>query len=82
MGIPKKEACPKKLNCVWWQGSRFGDLQKVEYFFIPITHRSTQTSIDNICYVTIGQINLFRIIRFRQNSEQKKTTFIKQLQKM
>ena len=53
------------LNCIWWWGSNSGALGNVEYLFIAIAPRSTETSCGRTCwgpiygsYITIYLSNI------------------------
>ena len=54
---PSKSILDIILDCLWWWGSSFGDLESVEYFFIAITPRSTFTWFGSTCWSPIYRSN-------------------------
>ena len=52
----KRDVLSMTLNCICWWDSSYEDLKSVEYSFMAITPRSTQSQSGNI---SGGQINLF-----------------------
>ena len=48
-GPGKSGVLDMTLNCIWWWGSRSGDVWSTEYPFIDITQTSTMTLSDSAC---------------------------------
>ena len=69
----KRGVLSMTLNCIWWWGSSFEDLERVKYRFIAITPRSTLIYSGSTCLGPIYDSNRFlKIIHIHQDHVQKK----------